>query len=385
MTGVGVVSVCGVGAEAFWNGLFQEVSPQRLRTVEGWDASPWFAPREIRRSDRFQQFAVGAAELAMSDAGLAADAVDPARCGVQVGTGIGGVASWEAAVLTNAQRGPGRVSPYTVPMIMPNAGSAAVSMRLGWQGPVETITTACAAGTHSIGAGARLVATGICDAVLAGGTDASLVGTCVAGFTNAGAMSPTGISRPFDRARDGFVAAEGACLLLLEPLAQARERGARVYALIAGAASTADAFHMTAPAPGGVGALHCMRQALLDAGMTADQVRHVNAHGTSTPLNDAAEAAAIAELTGERAVPVTSIKGVTGHALGAAGALEAAAVCLGYHHRTLPPTMGFTEADEDTGRVDVVAGPRQWEPGVALSNSFGFGGHNGTLVFAPAP
>ena len=373
-----------MGAQAFWSGLFQPVDPERLRAVPDWDASPWFAPREIRRSDRFQQFAVAAAEEALQDAGLAADALDPERCGVQVGTGIGGVASWEAAVLTNFERGSSRVSPYTVPMIMPNAAGAAVSLRLGWQGPAETITTACAAGTHSVAAGARLVATGICDAVLAGGSDASLVGTTVAGFTNAGAMSPSGISRPFDRDRDGFVAAEGAALLLLEPLAAARARGARVYAVLAGAASTADAFHMTAPAPAGRGALACMRQALLDAGESADRVRHINAHGTSTPLNDAAEAAAIAALTGPHQVPVTSIKGVTGHALGAAGALEAAAVCLSYAHRVLPPTMGYAEPDGETAIVDVVAEPRDWEPGIALSNSFGFGGHNGTLVFAPA-
>ena len=384
VTGIGVVSVCGVGVEDFWHGLFQEAAPERIRSVPGWDPSPWFAPKDARHADRFQQFAVAAADLAVQNAGLRLADVDPERAGVQVGTGIGGVATWEAAVLVNDSRGSGRVSPYTVPMIMPNAGAAAVSLRLGWQGPAETITTACAAGTHSIAAGARLIALGICDTVLAGGSDASLVGTTVAGFTNAGAMSSTGISRPFDRQRDGFVAGEGAALLMLEPLDAARARGARVYAVIAGAASNADAFHVTAPSPQGRGALRCMQLALEDAGLSAAAVTHVNAHGTSTSLNDAAEAQAIAALTGDRRVPVTSVKGVTGHGLGAAGALEAAAVCLGYQHRELPPTMGFAEPDEETGLVDVVTDRRPWQPGVALSNSFGFGGHNGTLVFAPA-
>lgn len=384
VTGIGVVSVCGIGAQAFWAGLHDEPPPGRIRSVPDWDPSPWFARKDARHADRFQQFAVAAADLALHDGGLAADAVDPQRCGVQVGTGIGGVATWEAAVLVNAERGPGRVSPYTVPMIMPNAGAAAVSLRLGWQGPAETITTACAAGTHSIAAGARLVAGGTCDVVLAGGADASLVGTTVAGFTNAGAMSPSGVSRPFDRRRDGFVAGEGAALLLLETLEAARARGARVYALLAGAASNADAFHVTAPSPGGRGALACMRLALQDAGRAPDEVAHVNAHGTSTALNDAAEAQAIAALLGDRRVPVTSIKGVTGHGLGAAGALEAAAVCLGYAAGALPPTAGYVEPDEQTAAVEVVTGRTPWRPGVALSNSFGFGGHNGTLVFTPA-
>lgn len=384
VTGIGVVSPCGTGVDAFWSGLAGPVEPRRIRRVDDWDPAPWFARRDARHTDRFAQFAVAAADLALSDGGLDPAAVDPEAAGVQVGTGIGGVAAFEDAVLVRAARGDGRVSPYSVPMIMPNAGSAAVSLRLGWQGPVETITTACAAGTHSVAAGGRLVATGVCDVVLAGGSDASLVGTTVAGFTNAGAMSPTGLSRPFDRGRDGFAAAEGAALLLLEPLDAARARGARVYAVLAGAASTADAFHVTAPAPAGRGALGCMRRALGDAGLAAADVTHVNAHGTSTPRNDAAEAAAIAALLGDRRVPVTSIKGVTGHAFGAAGALEAAAACLTVSTGTAPPTWGFSDPDESTCVIDVSASSRQLPPGAVLSNSFGFGGHNGTLVFTAA-
>ncbi len=383
VTGLGVVSVGGVGKDAFWSALLGPAQDGRVRPVPDWDPSPWFGRKEARHTDRFAQFAVAAAELALADGGMAAGDVDPERAGVHVATGIGGTATFEATVRTLAERGPGRVSPFSVPMIMPNAGAAAVSLRLGWQGPCECLTTACAAGTHGVAAGARLVAQGTCDVVLAGASDASLVETTLAGFTNAGAMSRTGISRPFDRDRDGFAAGEGAALLLLEPLDAALARGARVYAVVDGAASGADAFHVTAPSPGGRGALSCMRRALDDAGLTADDVAHVNAHGTSTPLNDAAEATAVKGLLGGRAVPVTSVKGVTGHGLGAAGALEAAAVCLSIAERTLPPTAGFREGDDDTGGLDVVTAPRPWEPGPVLSNSFGFGGHNGTLVISP--
>jgi 3-oxoacyl-[acyl-carrier-protein] synthase II len=384
VTGVGVVSVCGTGADAFWAGLSAPAEPRRVREVPDWDPSPWFARKDARHSDRFEQFAVAAADLALLDAGVHLAQVDPERCGVQVGTGIGGVATFEEAVRVLDGRGADRVSPYTARMIMPNAAAAAVSMRWGLRGPVETITTACAAGTHSVAAGARMLVDGTCDLVLAGASDASLRGTTVAGFTNASAMSRSGVSRPFDRARDGFVAAEGAAVLVLEPLDAALARGARVYCVLAGAASNADAYDMTAPSPGGRGAEACMRLALRDAGLRPEDVAHVNAHGTSTLLNDAAEAAAVHRLTGGRSAPVTSIKGVTGHALGAAGALEAAAVCLSFAHRALPPTAGFAEPDEDTAVLDVVREPRPWEPGPVVSNSFGFGGHNGTVVLVPA-
>lgn len=383
VTGLGVVSACGLGAQAFWQGLLSVPADERVRPVADWDPSPWFSGKDARHTDRFAQFAVAAAELALLDAGLRADEVDPELAGIQVGTGIGGTATFESTVAVMLERGAGRISPYSIPMIMPNAGAAAVSLRLGWQGPVETLTTACAAGTHSVGAGARLVANGTCDVVLAGASDASLVATTLGGFTNAGAMSRSGISRPFDRDRDGLVAGEGAALLLLETLDSAQARGARVYAVVEGAASTADAFHITAPSPRGRGALSCMRRALADAGRRPEDVTHVNAHGTSTPMNDAAEAQALLALLGDRRVPVTSVKGVTGHAFGAAGALEAAAVCLSLAHRTLPPTAGFREPDDDTRLLDVVTEPRAWDPGVVLSNSFGFGGHNGTLVLSP--
>jgi 3-oxoacyl-[acyl-carrier-protein] synthase II len=309
--------------------------------------------------------------------------VDPTRVGVQLGTGIGGVGTLETQVGVLAARGPGRVSPFTIPMVMPNAGAAAVSLRYGFQGPSETLTTACAAGTHSVSAGARMVADGRCDVVLAGGAESSMTPTTVAAFGIMTALSKTGRSRPFDQGRDGFCIAEGAAVLVLEERAAALARGARVYGEVLGTASTCDAHHITAPSPGGVGAAACMRLALEDAELQPADVRAVNAHGTSTPLNDAAEASAVRTVFGPGAVPVSSIKGVTGHGLGAAGALEAASVLLSFVHRELPPTMGTEQVDPEL-EVDVVLEPRAWEPGPTISNSFGFGGHNGSLVLGPA-
>jgi 3-oxoacyl-[acyl-carrier-protein] synthase II len=382
VTGIGVVSPCGIGLDAFWKGLQAVPADRRERTVEDFDPSPWLSGKEARHLDRFTHFAVAAAQLALDDCGNAPD-VAPSRIGVQLGTGIGGVGTLETQVGVLAARGPGRVSPFTIPMVMPNAGAAAVSLRYGFQGPSETLTTACAAGTHSVAAGARMVADGRCDVVLAGGAESSMTPTTVAAFTVMTALSRTGLSRPFDAGRDGFCIAEGAAVLVLEERSAALARGARIYGEVLGAASTCDAHHITAPSPGGAGAAACMRLALEDAELRPADVRAVNAHGTSTPLNDAAEAAAVTTVFGAGAVPVSSIKGVTGHGLGAAGALEAASVLLSFVHRELPPTMGTTEVDPAL-EIDVVLEPRGWEPGPTISNSFGFGGHNGSLVLGPA-
>jgi 3-oxoacyl-[acyl-carrier-protein] synthase II len=381
VTGIGVVSPAGIGLDAFWKGLQTPPPDRRERTVEDFDPSPWLSGKQARHLDRFTHFAVAAAQMALDDCGQVPS--DSARVGVQLGTGIGGVGTLETQVGVLAARGPGRVSPFTIPMVMPNAGAAAVSLRYGFQGPSETLTTACAAGTHSVSAGARMVADGRCDVVLAGGAESSMTPTTVAAFTIMTALSKTGLSRPFDAGRDGFCIAEGAAVLVLEEHDAARARGARIYGEVLGAASTCDAHHITAPSPGGAGAAACMRLALQDAELQPSDVRAVNAHGTSTPLNDAAEAAAVAAVFGAGAVPVSSIKGVTGHGLGAAGALEAASVLLSFVHRELPPTMGTTEVDPQL-EVDVVLEPRAWEPGPTMSNSFGFGGHNGSLVLGPA-
>ena len=379
VTGIGVVSPAGIGLDAFWKGLQTEPQRRRVRTIDDFDAGQWLSSKEQRHHDRFTHFAIAASEMAI--AGGLPD-VDPDRAGVSLGTGIGGINTFEVQCGVLGERGPGRISPFTIPMVMPNAGAASVSLRLGWRGPCETLTTACAAGTHSVGAGARMIFDGRCDVVLAGGAEASINGVTVGAFTKMTALSETGLSRPFDTGRDGFCLSEGAGVLLLEEREQALARGAHVYGEIVGTASTCDAHHITAPSPGGVGAAACMRRALDDAGLTPAEVRHVNAHGTSTPLNDQAEAQAVATVFGPGAVPVTSIKGVTGHGLGAAGALEAVAVLLSFHHRELPPTMGTTEVDPAL-EVDVVLAPRPWEPGPTVSNSFGFGGHNGSIVLAP--
>ena len=383
VTGLGVVSTCGVGTDAFWNGLCGP-APEGDRLVPDFDPSPWFEnPKEARRSDRCTQFALAAADMALEQAGeLTADST---RRGVFIGTGIGGIQTLEDQILVMNEKGPRRVSPFLIPMMMPNAAPAAVSMRHGFQGPAENTCTACAAGTHALANAARLVAHRRCDVVLAGGSEAPFVDAAMAGFTNMTAFSSAGISRPFDAGRDGFVMGEGAGVLVLEDWDTAKARGATVLAEILGGASTADAHHITAPSPGGVGAINCMRLALEEAGVEPADVTHVNAHGTSTPLNDMAEAVAMQAVFGENGPKVTSTKGITGHALGAAGAIEAVAVVMAMQKGLIPPTAGYTTPDPEMPAIDLVAGePAPWTPGVSMSNSFGFGGHNGSLVIGPA-
>jgi 3-oxoacyl-[acyl-carrier-protein] synthase II len=380
VTGVGVVSCCGIGVDAFWDGL---LSPWAggPRKVPGFEPSVWFGPKEARRLDPFAQYAVATSLMALEDAGdLAAD---PERSGVIFATGVGGFYTLAEQVNVFYTKGANRVSPFLVPMMMANAGAANVSMRIGWHGPSESIVTACAAGTHSLGAAARLVASGRCDVAIGGGSEVAMQEVAVAAFANMTALSSSGLSRPFDVRRDGFVMGEGAAALVLEEWDRAVARGAHIYGEIAGAASTADAYHITAPEPSGAGAVSCMELALLDAQVQAADIAHINAHGTSTPLNDLPEARAINKVFGEPGPPVTSTKGVTGHCLGAAGAIEALAAILAIEHRVIPPTAGLEQLDPDI-HLDVVAGEgRPWTPGPVLSNSFGFGGHNGCLVILP--
>jgi len=386
ITGVGVVAPCGTGPEEFWAGLRQPAEPIVDRRVPDFDPSRWGITHvEARRTDRFAQLGMAAAVQALTDAGLDGDEgpYDEARCGIVMGTGIGGAYAWESQAKILFDRGPGRVSPLVVPTVMPNAAAAMVSMRFRWRGPVETVVTACASGTHAVSNGARLVASGRCDAVLVGGSESCQTGVMNNGFLNMKAVSSCGISRPFDVDRDGFCSAEAGGVLVLEEATAAAARGATVYAEVAGSGSTADAHHITAPATDGRGAIACMRAALADAGLAPGDITHVNAHGTSTPLNDATEAAAVAQVFGSTRPAVTSIKGVTGHALGAAGAIEAIALALSFRYGELPPTMGVEQVDPAFD-IDLVLEPRRWTPGPALSNSFAFGGHNGTVVFLPA-
>jgi 3-oxoacyl-[acyl-carrier-protein] synthase II len=380
VTGLGAVSCCGIGTDAFWQGLFEPPPPRELR-VEGFDPALWFDPKEARRVDRFAQFSVASAVMAMEDAGSLE--TDPVRTGVIYATGVGGLESLEAQIAVYLEKGARRVSPFLVPMMMPNRGAAEISMRFGLRGPCETITTACASGTHAIGAAMRAIRDGRCDAVVTGGAEAAMTPVGIAAFANMTALSTSGHSRPFDRRRDGFVIAEGGAALVLEELEHARARGADIRAEVLGAASTADAHHITAPAPGGTGAQACIELALEDAGLEPGEIGHVNAHGTSTPLNDLAEAEALVKVFGTPGPPVTSIKGVTGHSLAAAGALEAVASVLTIERRVIPPTAGWGEADPEILLDLVVGEPRPYPGGAVLSNSFGFGGHNGCLVVAP--
>ncbi len=385
VTGLGILSCCGSGLDAFFGGLCGP-APAGPHTVVGYDPTAYFDAKEARQTDRFAQLSIASAAMALDDAGEVG--TDPLRSGVVYGTGVGGLETLQEQIGALIEKGPRRVSPRLVPMMMANAGAAGISMRFGWTGPCETVVTACAAGAHSIGNAYRLIAYGRCDAVITGGAEAAM--TPVGGrpavgevaFANMTALSTSGVSRPFDRRRDGFVLAEGAATLVLEELEHARARGARIYAELLGAASTADAHHITAPSPDGTGAVACMELALADAGLSPGEVAHVNAHGTSTPLNDLAEAQAIRKVFGASAPPVTSIKGVTGHALGAAGAIEAVAVALTIDRRLIPPTAGLEEVDPEI-ELDLVRQPRPFEPGPVLSNNFGFGGHNGCLVLGP--
>jgi 3-oxoacyl-[acyl-carrier-protein] synthase II len=360
--------------------LLDAHAPQSRR-VELFDTSHLGGPKEIRRLDPFSLYALAAADEAWRQSGLESPYSDAASI---ISTGIGGLQSLLEQVEVLRDRGANRVSPFLIPMMMPNAAAAAVSMRFGLQGPCETITTACAAGTHAVGYGARLVASSRCSVAVVGGAEAVITEIAEAGFSNMTALSSSGVSRPFDRDRDGFVMGEGAGVLVLENWEHAEARGASILAEIVGAASTADAHHITAPEPSGLGARACMRLALEDASLSAQDVDHVNAHGTSTPLNDLAESVAVREIFQGRRVPVTSVKGHLGHSLAAAGALEAVVAVQTLRRQLIPPTSGTVNVDPEID-LDIVVGAARSTPiEVVLSNSFGFGGHNGSIVLRRA-
>jgi 3-oxoacyl-[acyl-carrier-protein] synthase II len=377
VTGLGALTCAGVGVEALWDALLKDVAPPSKR-IAPFDATHIGGPKELRRLDPFSLYGLMAADEAWLQSGLEGPIVD---AGSIVTTGIGGLQTVLEQFRVLNEKGPDRVSPFMVPMMMPNAATAAVSMRFGLGGPAETVTTACAAGTHAIGNAARLVATGRCSVAVAGGAEAVIVEIAEAGFRNMTALSNEGLSRPFDTQRNGFVMGEGAGILILEQWDHAVARGATIYAEVIGAASTADAHHITAPDPKGSGAIRCMELALADAGISAADVSHINAHGTSTPLNDLAEAIAVRRVFGEHAPPVTSIKGHLGHSLAAAGALEGVVSVLTLLNQTITPTAGTTEVDPAVGLDVVIGAPRRAAIDVVLSNSFGFGGHNGSVVF----
>jgi 3-oxoacyl-[acyl-carrier-protein] synthase II len=400
VTGLGVKIGAGRDVETFGAQIASGVSTAATITrfdpsdlpvrfgceVVDFDPTEYLSPKEARRLDRTTHFGFAAAADALAAAGD--HRCDPARSAVVFGTGVGGFISLEDQIVVYLEKGPARVSPFLVPMMMVNATAGFVAMQFGWKGPNLCIATACAASANAIGEAARLIRDESADIAITGGAEASLTRTALSAFARMTALStrnddPTRASRPFDASRDGFVMGEGAAALVLERWDRAVARGARIYGEIVGYGRNADAYHITAPSPGGEGAAACMQLALDDAGLTPADVGHINAHGTSTPLNDAAEAEAIHKVFGESAPPVTSTKGVTGHLIGAAGATEAIACLLAFSQGAVPPTANLERIGDDIA-LDVVAGSsRPAAPAPALSNSFGFGGHNATLVLAP--
>ncbi len=400
ITGLGVKTPAGTDLDAFWSTIADGRSMAATMThfdptalavrfaceVRDFDSTAYLGAKESRRVDRVTQLGFAAAADALADAGELGG--DPARCAVIIGTGVGGLITLEEQVNVFIEKGAGRVSPFLVPMMMANATAGTIAMQFGWTGPNMCIATACAASANAIGEAARIIRDGSADVVMTGGSEACITPTAVSAFARMTALStrnddPVHASRPFDAERDGFVIGEGAAALVVERWDRAEARGARIYAEVVGYGRNADAYHITAPSPGGGGAAACMHLALEDAGLTPGAIGHINAHGTSTPLNDAAEAEAIRKVFGDTPPPVTSTKGVTGHLVGAAGATEAVASVLALLHGAVPPTANFERASDDIA-LDVVAGAtRPLSPAPVLSNSFGFGGHNATLVFAP--
>ncbi len=401
ITGMGVISPIGNDVETFWNNLSQGKSgiapidtfdTERYKTkfaglVRDFDAAAIFGRKEARRMDRFAQFAVAAAEQAVQDAGLDMDKVERERVGVYVGSGIGGIDTLIQQQTNLFNRGPERISPLLVPVMIANSAAATISIRLGTWGPTLCPVTACSIGNTAIGEAMRLIRSGDADVVIAGGSEAAINEVSVAGFSNSTALSernddPTAASRPFDKDRDGFVMAEGAGIVVLESLRHAQARGARIYAEVIGYGASSDAYHMVASHPEGRGASLAMRQALSNASITADDVDVISAHATSTEVGDISETLAIKQLFGERAydIPVTANKSITGHMLGAAGGAEAIALVQTLREGLIPPTLNLHNPDPLCDLDYVPNTPRTADVKIGLSNSFGFGGHNAVIV-----
>jgi 3-oxoacyl-[acyl-carrier-protein] synthase II len=402
VTGVGAVTPIGNTAEEFWASLMQGTSgigpitrfdttgyPTRIAgELKGFESLKYIDKKDDRKLDPFLKYAIACAVMAVDDAGLVLSQVDKTRFGVLVGSGIGGITTLlDTHDVLNA-KGPDRVSPFFIPMLIINMASGLISMRFGAKGPNSSVVTACATGNHAIGDAMKIIQRGDADIMIAGGAEAMIIPLTIAGFCQMKAMStrndePTKASRPFDAERDGFVCGEGGGLLILESLEHALGRDARIYAELIGYGMTGDAHHMTAPDPEGDGAARAMSAALHDAGVPATAVNYINAHGTSTPYNDKFETMAIKRVFGEHAkkLAVSSTKSMTGHLLGAAGGVEAIATVLAMHHGILPPTINYETPDPDCDLDYVPNQARKQEVEVALSNAFGFGGTNAILAF----
>ncbi|GAA2888357.1 3-oxoacyl-[acyl-carrier-protein] synthase 2 [Actinoplanes cyaneus] len=401
VTGIGLVTPAGVGAPATWAGLIEGRSvaapdPELAGLpvafscrVGDFDGVALLGHRLNRRLDPFSRFAVAAAREAVADATLGPGRWAAERVAVVLGVGASSMSGTEAAVEMVLGDRPDRVSPFALPRTLPNMAAAEAALDLGAQGPCFTVSSACASGAHALGVARDMLLSGACDVVVAGGAESGRSRTSAASFARIGALSTRGdephlASRPFDLDRDGFVLGEGAGVLVLERVADARARGARVRAYLAGYGASADAHHITAPHPEGRGAVRAIRAALADAGLAPADIGHVNAHATSTPMNDVVEAAALGEVFGALAPPVTAFKGVIGHAMGAAGAIEAAGVVMSLERGLLPPVANLDKLDPAIDVNVVVDRPRHVRRAPALSTSFGFGGQNAALVFSPA-
>lgn len=401
VTGLGLVTPLGTGTEKTWKavcagqsgiGRITRFDPtgydaQIAGEVKDFDPAQFIEKKDIKKMDTFIHFAVAASQLAVDDAGLKVAPEESAKVGVYIGSGIGGLGSIEHYHQVLRDKGPGRVSPFFIPMTIINLASGQVAIRLGAKGPNSSAVTACATGNHCIGDAYRLIQRGEADVMVAGGAEAAITPLGVAGFASAKALSfrndaPEKASRPFDRDRDGFVLGEGAGVIVLEEIEHARRRGARVYAEIIGYAMNSDAYHITAPPEEGEGAVRCMELAIHDAGVSKSDIGYINAHGTST-MADAIETKAIKRVFGDYAyqVPVSSTKSMTGHLLGAAGGIEAVFSILTLHHGILPPTINLDHPDPDCDLDYVPNRARPAALNVALSNSFGFGGVNACLLF----
>jgi 3-oxoacyl-[acyl-carrier-protein] synthase II len=400
ITGLGVMTSLGKDLETFWGSLMEGKSgvgmiesfdvseyPTRIAAeIKDFNPEDYMDKKEARRMDRFVQFAVAATLSAVKDAGLnIQEDTDPERVGVYVGSGIGGLSTWEEQHKILLEKGPKRVSPFFIPMMIANMASGQISMITGAKGPNSTAVTACATGTHSIGDAFKTIAHGDADVMICGGAEATISPTGVAGFCALRAMStrneePEKASRPFDTGRDGFVMGEGAGILILESLEHAQKRGAKIYGEVIGYGMSGDAYHMTDPDPDG--AARCMVKAVKDAGIAPEQVDYINAHGTSTPVGDRSETTAIKKAFGDHAykLAVSSTKSMTGHLLGAAGGVEALICALALKHGIIPPTINLENQDPECDLDYVPNVPRQADLNIVMSNSFGFGGHNATVV-----
>ena len=401
ITGVGAVTPVGNTAEEFWAALLQGRSgigpitrfdttgyPTRIAgELKGFDSLKYIDKKDDRKFDPYLKYAVACAQMAVDDAGLKTDQLDTTRFGVLVGSGIGGITTLLESHSVLLSKGPDRVSPFFIPMLIVNMAPGLISMRFGARGPNSSVVTACATGNHAIGDAMKIIQRGDADVMIAGGAEAIIIPLTIAGFCQMKAMStrnddPTRASRPFDAGRDGFVCGEGGGLVILESLSHAVRRGAKIYAEVAGYGMTGDAHHMTAPDPEGDGAARAMAAALRDANLEPTAVGYINAHGTSTPYNDKFETLAIKRVFGDHArkLAVSSTKSMTGHLLGAAGGIEAIATALALHHGILPPTINCETPDPECDLDYVPNQARKQDVDVALTNAFGFGGTNATLA-----